>query len=467
MTKWNDKQRVTAVCVAGVLLGGLAGFGIWWANGLVEEERGRIETAQAAIKTAELSIAKIPTIEDDVITLRENVGEYVKILPDDDYINNFIRRTEEFLQHSGVRINSIKPGSPNKRGKFDQFSYSISLEGTLWQFLKFVNEFENYERFVRVTRFSLKSGDGKKDQMIGGNVMHKITMTVETFVYRGASQGKNVNIPNYAGKRNKLREKILANALSIKLRHYEYRGAQGRRDIFLDPRQSSSAINVDNPIEKQKAHIARYSSEVQAAREVFERIQDDRLTYLERARLEKSLETRLGELRAAIADTSSREVITWPPFRLKWNNEVVKPVEQILTQVDEQPVGPDPQLALAQLETLYDSMRTRMADGDLSGVKEEYSSFQDKLDVDPEDERYAVVEKIEMLMLYVDAIAAFSQVPLKIAGVVVHGDGRSGLLVNGSVFEEGEYIDEDLVLSRVESESAEFLFRGFTIVKSW
>ena len=92
MARLNDKQLTLAVVGAGVVLGGLAGFGIWWAKGLVEEEQNQITRIKGEIKAAEAQIAKIPDIEADVITLRENVDEYVKILSEDDYINNFIRR---------------------------------------------------------------------------------------------------------------------------------------------------------------------------------------------------------------------------------------------------------------------------------------------------------------------------------------------------------------------------------------
>ena len=76
-------------------------------------------------------------------------------------------------------------------------------------------------------------------------------------------------------------------------------------------------------------------------------------------------------------------------------------------------------------------------------------------------------ERVEMMMLYVDAVAEFSEFSLDIAGVVVQGDGRSGLLINSQVMEEGEYVREDLVLKTVRAESAEFLYKGFVIVKNW
>ena len=47
-------------------------------------------------------------------------------------------------------------------------------------------------------------------------------------------------------------------------------------------------------------------------------------------------------------------------------------------------------------DSLLDSLRRDMADGKFDEIRERYSSVQNKLGVDPEDERYAVVEKIEV-----------------------------------------------------------------------
>ena len=61
----------------------------------------------------------------------------------------------------------------------------------------------------------------------------------------------------------------------------------------------------------------------------------------------------------------------------------------------------------------------------------------------------------------------FRRLELKIQGVLVnHEGGRSGLLVNGSVYEEGEYLSAELMLRRVEEEQVYFVFRGLTLIRT-
>jgi hypothetical protein len=302
-----------------------------------------------------------------------------------------------------------------------------------------------------------------------GETEHKISMVVETYVYSGANKNKNVNIPNYASKRDRLRDRIVANALSIKLRKFEYRGAQGRRDVFVDPRQSAASVAAgSNPLEVQKGRIDRFAAEVQALREVFQRARDERLTYLERAKLEKTLREKLGEIQAGIADVTERQLITWPPYQLKWNNEVLQPLADVQREISQSSeLVRDQFLAKEQLQQLLELLTEEMKQGNLDAVRERYATVQDKLGVDAEDERYPLVERIEMIMLCAETITEFSNLRLEIDGVVVNQEGRSGILVNGQVVEEGEYLSDDLVLKAVAAESAEFVYKGFVVVKSW
>jgi hypothetical protein len=61
----------------------------------------------------------------------------------------------------------------------------------------------------------------------------------------------------------------------------------------------------------------------------------------------------------------------------------------------------------------------------------------------------------------------FSTLKLNIQGVCVNQDGKSGLILNGTVYQEGDYIDPNLLVKAVAAEHVEFVFKGFTVVKTW
>ena len=50
--------------------------------------------------------------------------------------------------------------------------------------------------------------------------------------------------------------------------------------------------------------------------------------------------------------------------------------------------------------------------------------------------------------------------------MIVNGVGTSGVLLNGEVFEEGEFVQDDLLVKMVEEEKVWFVFRGLTLVRT-
>ena len=64
-------------------------------------------------------------------------------------------------------------------------------------------------------------------------------------------------------------------------------------------------------------------------------------------------------------------------------------------------------------------------------------------------------------------LSAFVKIPLEISGVVVQENGKSGLLVNGQSYEEGDYLTTSLLLKSVGREHAEFIYKGYSVKKSW
>ena len=138
MAKLSDKKKLLVICTSAILLTGLAGGGVWWAKGLVEEQRVDIGRMREEIAAAQQKIDKTPKLETEVIVLRECVREYVKILPEEGELNNFVKSTSQFFLQSGVRFKKLVPGQSQAGGKgskFDRYTYTIDAEATLWQFL--------------------------------------------------------------------------------------------------------------------------------------------------------------------------------------------------------------------------------------------------------------------------------------------------------------------------------------------
>src|SRR5262245_5590108 len=435
--------------------------------------KATLEKKRQDIAAAEAKIAKIPATEKEVIILRENLDEYVKILPADQGLNDLTTMMNQFQQSSGIQVTAFNPGKPAKAAgktgpKFSRIEYQYDMNATLWQFLKFINSIENYERFVSITDFSIQHTGGREAETRDGDQVHQIRLTMETYTYDGKSTGQDVEIPDYSDKKQELREEIFKSLQAIRIDKYDHRGSRGRRDIFVDPREREGRSDGP-PIEEQRAILDRYLGELQRLRGIAQKLRKPDLTIFDVFTFERELKEGIEKLELAVNEVNQKQQISAASLRLRWVKEVCEPLADMKsTGGTKDPRGQsDPYLSAAEMQQLIDSMRQLSTDGDLEAADARFEAISPRLLVPEADPRYALAVTAKALHVRVKTAMEFKTLDLKIQGVLVnHDGGRSGVLLNGETYEEGDYINDELMLRRVEEEQVWFVFRGLTLIRT-
>lgn len=473
MAQWTQKKQLLTIAGSAALICGLAVFGVFHAQGLIQEIDAQKEQKQQAIVAAEGKIAQIPAIEKDVIVLRENLDEYVKILPDNRELNAFVRMLNQFERQSGIQGTGLiqRAVRANDKGndRFTPIEYTYEMTATLWQFLKFMNLIENYERFVSITDFSITAGGkGRNDETRDGDTVHSVKLTMQTYTYNGKVVGKEVAIPDYASQKEALREEIWKRMQAIRIDKYEHRGHQGRRDIFVDPRERGDA-NADGPSPaEQRSLVERYIGEVGKLKEMLQRMRKQDTTLFEQYALEKGIREGLEKIGNEVNVDAGR--VSYAPYRLRWAKEVVAPLEDLRGQIEQATKAEikraDPFLPQKEMEILVAEMARDCGNGQLEDAKTRYESVQNRLGVPAGDPRHALAVAAKAWHVKASTAIDFKGMDLRVQGVVVNRNGRSGVLLNGDVYEEGDYVSEELLVKLVEEEQVWFVFRGLTLVRT-
>lgn len=479
MERLTEKQKLLAIVGGAVGLCLLAGAGVYWATGLIEEERLAIEAKQAEIAQAEEKIAKIDAAEKEVIILRENLGEYVKILPETKDLVSFVKVLNQFERESGIQPVEFKPGRPATAGseRFIRIEYTYDMTATLWQFMKFINRIENFERFVGITNVNLSAGgvNGTQNMDARDNAMvHSMKLTMETYTYNGKASASDVEIPDYDEKRTALSNEIFKRQQAIRMERWDHRGQLGRRDIFVDPRQLLTPGNTMKGLSpgEQLKIITQFSTEVENLRDMWKRARRSETTVFEQYSLEKALRDGLVKIQEGIADVDARGVLSFPPYRLKWTKDVVDGVDELQRQVADlgKDTDPnqrrDPYLPKPEMEQLAADMERLLAAGNLEEARSRFEAIQVKLVVPPEDPRHELAVQLQALNLKAATALEFKSMDIKIQGVLVNRDGQSGVVLNGEVYAEGEYVNDSLFVRAVQEEQVYFVFKGLTLVRT-
>ena len=90
-----------------------------------------------------------------------------------------------------------------------------------------------------------------------------------------------------------------------------------------------------------------------------------------------------------------------------------------------------------------------------------------RLEVPRNHPSYALRRKVQSLIIQAKMALEFSAIQIHIGGVMVNTDGKSGAILSGEVYEEGDYINENLFVKTVRPEEIEFVYKGFTLVKTF
>src|SRR5688572_8000659 len=333
MPNWTQKRMLVAIGGGAITICLSAAGGVYYTYGLIDEVEQQVAQKRDAVTAADAKIAQIPATEKDVIILRENLDEYVKILPDTGELNSFVRSLQAFDRQSGVQSTGLVPRSkPNSKvvDRFTPIEYTYEMTGTLWQALKFMNLVENFERFISIKDFNITSGakDRRNDGREGGDVVHKINITLLTYQYNGKASGKEAVIPDYAAQKEALREAIYARMQTIRLDRYDHRGPGGRRDILVDPRERGGDFRTEGPTQaEQRAVLDRYVGEITKLREMMQRVKKSDTTLFEQYTLEKGLKEGIEKVQSEMDGDASR--VSYAPYRLRWAKEVVSPLEEL------------------------------------------------------------------------------------------------------------------------------------------
>ncbi len=463
MVQLSEKQLILVFLLSGVGFSGLAFGGVYYTKGLITEEREKITAVERKIKEAEAKKARIPRDEEGVIVLRENLSEYVKILPEAAELTDFARTVTSFAQASGVALSSMTP-VPHRgaRGSaFSNFTYKLNFKGTLWQFMKFMNLFESYKRFVRIT--SIKLDAGKAEKGSNADPVHRIAMTIQTFVYNKSAGGrKPVKIPQYDKKRKRLREKILRERASINIENYTFKGARSRRDVFVDPR--SEKVQDDNlhgiPRKEQERILNSLISEVHEIQRLRKEASQTKVILI-RYELRRKARKLIETTRKRVDEVREKDLITNPSLSYRFQKEVV----DVLETFDKAPKPKDTGLSMETLTSVERFMIDALYDGRLEDAIDRYIDVQQGLVFKRGDPRREKADRIRDLYRKAKIGQEFSRLPLKITGTIVMDGGLSTAIINGKTYQEGDVIDEDLFLRRVGEEWCEFIYKGVTLRK--
>jgi Tfp pilus assembly protein PilO len=487
--KLNDKKTrfLLSLGVATLVLGG--GFG--WLTYTDWSEVSRLDTEAEGfrdrIAKADVEIRKIAGLEDRVLTLRQDVQNYVTILPDDAEIHSFVDKLTEFATETGVSINKLDDTAARQRkvrGKgasaeaFERITYKLELSGTTHALIAFIDLFENqYDRFVRIPSFQIKAFEDRssgRDEVDPLSIVraHDVSMSIETYVYNPrtkAKGGEPVEIINEGPKLARLRaEGALSNSgRDLVLVRYDYEPDEMRRDPFVDPRillpvnqriSEEDRRNQSKILEDLSARIEALKASIDKNEQV--------LSIVERLKLLEADDKVLSALQHEVTQVEEGKVLTIREVAQEFQSTVKVPLDLLAERRGSRRSSATVSLKNIEQKVLAmeESLNAR-AFAKVVEIDMEIRQLKELL-ADPLEARDLVARGDKALAL-AKAHLEFEAMKFVVSGCVVYkGDAsQSVAIINGKSYSPGELVADDLKVTAVTPSELVFDFRGVRMTR--
>lgn len=442
-----------------------AGGASWMAYDEYQTARDEESNLRKQVGLVDLKIGRIEELEKDVICLRENLTYAVAILPTSKEVNDFVTKLNDFADEAHLNINGLgRPAdrSKNKEG-FEKVTYKVEMTANFDQFLSFLNLTEGWERLVRVSKVSIKSGKWDKDQS-RDDVRADISLELQAFSYPGNDDpSKLAKIQNYEKRMQQLQDEILLQRQEIQVETFAYVPNPLRRDPLIDPRRRLSDEKEGGwPFADQKAAVDVLIELTSALTELTESLKGDGVNFIRRLEIETTIDKKLADLELNLDKAMADDAVTDSALRRRIEREV-RPVLLGLKQRDP---NVSARATVDDLRRFEKEMTALLAEGKFDDVLKKHETIKGRVDGRTlSQEGAAILQAITATALEAEVALDFSKKVIVIKGAIVAESG-SVAVINGHVLQEGDSLEDGLIVHRIATDRVEFQYRGVVLARA-
>ena len=463
----QEKKAWIITITSSVLIAIGLGALIYFQQENLKERRAEAEQLRQVIAQHRELIKTTPELVKKVIIQRETDNVIREILSDEEDVNNLVRTLHRFGEETEIAITSLKPrrkgSSRNTRQAFDQVGYTLSFDADGFQLLSLLDRIERHPRFMSVTSFKLQAA-GRSDYNSETEPRHRVTLDVETYVYKPTGNVEKVKIDNFERKRDLLVSEISKRTNELRLKNYDYQGQRGRRDPWIDPRvpvEQDGAPTLS--IEEQFAIVDELVERTDAAKMLVEEL-DAATNVIEEMKARSKLEEDIAFLDEEILRVRTEGLLVFVSAAKRFETQVVEVVDALREDILNAQRGQGP--SLAALRQAVEGMERHIAAQEYEIAQEIYATIEPGLALAEREElKRPLVQGVRELHLLTVNVLEFESIQFSVDGVAIYEGRRPVALINGTPVTEGELVGDEAIIRRITPEQIEFSFRGLVLAR--
>lgn len=178
LTKTQQKYIAISVVLIGVVLFGYLKFFWLPISKKIEETRANNKVISEKIEKAKQQAARLPKLEQELVTLNEQAIEAEKRLPRTKSVTDILVTVNELAMKHRVSILSFSPGGTSSKQYFIELNYPITAKGNFHAIGKFLASLALEERIFNVLNVNYSGGGTETAEL-------QVSFTLISYQYKG------------------------------------------------------------------------------------------------------------------------------------------------------------------------------------------------------------------------------------------------------------------------------------------
>lgn len=195
----NEKQ-FTIIWVVALIIIILAGSGaIWYLQfEVLVEKRKELEAVKAEVSAARAKVAKIPGLQRSIADLKKRADELATHIPNLDRAEYdvFAELLDDVRRRANVGVSRAAwttpsrpapiPGRPSvvQPPTVHKVQYDMSVTGSFYQLIRYINLMEQQRRFIGVENFTISRGGGDQTKVKAAAPKRDMKITIYSYTYK-------------------------------------------------------------------------------------------------------------------------------------------------------------------------------------------------------------------------------------------------------------------------------------------
>jgi Tfp pilus assembly protein PilO len=194
----NEKQFTIIWVVALVIILFAGGGAIWYLQfDVLVRVRQELDGVKGQVADAKSKQAKIPQLKASIVELTKKAESLASHIPNLDRMeyDRFAELLDELRRKAGVNVPRAAwtvpsrpvpiPGRPavNQPASVHKVQYDLTVNGSFYQLLRYVNLLEQQRRFIGVENFNIMKGGGSEG-LKGAAPRRDLRITIYSYTYK-------------------------------------------------------------------------------------------------------------------------------------------------------------------------------------------------------------------------------------------------------------------------------------------